>query len=177
MMYCLLLGGANSRKLAYNNGLAHVYDVQSETTSSFECKVPDQTDIVTSVALSPDGQYLAAANRDIGVCLWNLEAEELIGRLYTQIQEGAEKYDIDIQATDLAWSPDGSRLALISPYPPIQIASEKREWFIEVWSVLDGEQLASIEGITPPTDIAWSPDGNYLAVGHSDGIIHIWQRE
>ena len=163
-----LAWSANSRQLAYNNGLAYVYDLEGQTTHSFQC---DPNDIINKVTLSPDGRYLAAANVSRGMCIWDTEKQTLITD--KPVLENA----FDIRVLDLAWNPDGSSLALMSEHTHIEADSEIREWFVEVWAMPTGEQLASIEQTTLPTDIAWSPDGTHLTVGGSDSLIHIWQRE
>jgi len=173
-----LAWSGDSGLVAYNGGPAHVLEVATNKIRTFECErldAPDYLESIASVALSADGRYLAAANVDFGVCLWEIKTGRLIGRL--QVDGGDGIHYLDIQVTELAWSPDGDRLALISPRPSTGTDSEVREWFIEVWSVPTRERLASFKSATLPTNIAWSPDGTCLAVGDRAGLIHIWQRE
>jgi len=165
-----LAWSGDSRLIAYNGGPAHVLNVATNIVENFECGRFGVTDVIASVSLSPNGQYLIAANQGNGICVWDIKSKELLGRL--QLQDEA-----DIQGTALAWSLDGSRLALISPRPSFEAVAENRKWVVEVWSVPTRERLSAIESLTRPTDIAWLPDGTRLAVGDSAGLIHIWQRE
>jgi WD40 repeat protein len=54
--------------------------------------------------------------------------------------------------TDFAWAPDGSKLAIV------------RSNRVELWDVVKG-QLRSITKADPPSCIAFSPAGDFLAVG------------
>jgi YD repeat-containing protein len=63
----------------------------------------------------------------------------------------------------LAWSPDGSMLAL-SAYQDAQ-----------VWEVKTGQRLATLRGHTGEVDgIAWSPDGTMLATASRDATVRLW---
>jgi WD40 repeat protein len=159
----------DSRKLAYNSDLAHVYDLESETTKSFECA---SNDITSSVALSPDGRYLAAANVSDGMRIWDIDTQTLMTNwpVLEAMNTGA------VSIGDIQWHPDGKSLALVNTKRHMDAGSEIREWFVEVWSMPGGELLASMQTKASLTDIAWSPDGARLAAGDSNGLIHIWQQ-
>ncbi|HEY7346842.1 MAG TPA: WD40 repeat domain-containing protein [Ktedonobacterales bacterium] len=63
----------------------------------------------------------------------------------------------------LAWSPDGSALAL-SAYKDAQI-----------WDANTGQRLAKLQGHTSEVDgIAWSPDGSMLASASRDATVRLW---
>lgn len=78
------------------------------------------------------------------------------------------RYPIKKQAgiiTDMAWSPDGQMLAIVSADDTIDICDTlhgKRIWKLE------GRHSGNINSI------AWSPDGKMLASGSSDTTIGIW---
>ncbi|GEM_PF-1472251 len=48
---------------------------------------------------------------------------------------------------------------------------------IQIWDASTFQTLATIEIEQDVRNIAWSPDGTQLAVGHVDGTITIWERE
>jgi WD40 repeat protein len=78
------------------------------------------------------------------------------------------RYPIKKQAgiiTDMAWSPDGQMLAIVSADATIDICDTlhgKRIWKLE------GRHSGNI------SSIAWSPDGKMLASGSSGTTIGIW---
>jgi WD40 repeat protein len=60
----------------------------------------------------------------------------------------------------VTWSPDGTRLALVSSDDTVM-----------VWDAASGEQLLVLRGHTHGVDsVAWSPDGTRLASGGCDGF-------
>ena len=64
---------------------------------------------------------------------------------------------------DVAWSPDGTRLATAS-----------HDHTIRVWSS-SGSVLHQLVGHTDRVHaVAWSPDGERLASGSSDGTVRLW---
>jgi WD40 repeat protein/DNA-binding SARP family transcriptional activator len=100
------------------------------------------------IAVSPDAAVLAASTGGSPVHLWDVE---------TGSHRGAIRFDGD-WAVDLAWSPDGERLA-------IAVADEDRPG--GVVSIVDrsGRQLTRVEEDrhTWIRALAWSPDGSRLA--------------
>jgi len=63
----------------------------------------------------------------------------------------------------VAWSPDGSKLAVAGTEG------------VRVIDVASNQELPGFEGAAPPVyAIAWSPDGNKLASSGADKLINIW---
>jgi WD40 repeat protein/energy-coupling factor transporter ATP-binding protein EcfA2 len=131
-----------------------------DTTSGKEVKTvhgsEEHGNAPGSVAWSSDGMFLAFSLQEPIMWIWSLGEDEGIPM---DIPE-------DEIVHDLAWSPDDTK-----------IASASGE--VHVWDVATGEKLFSLA--TPYSrplegaySVAWSPDGNQLACGYHDGIIHLW---
>jgi WD40 repeat protein len=45
---------------------------------------------------------------------------------------------------------------------------------VRVWSVPGGQQFFVLKQPTPVTALAYSPNGETMAIGHADGRIHLW---
>ncbi|MFI6815639.1 protein kinase [Nonomuraea sp. NPDC050328] len=101
----------------------------------------------TTIALSPDGDTLAAAgNQDVQV--WDVRAAKLTRTVRSE------------RVTALAFSPDGQTLAAgadLIHLPTGRVARDK----------------AGVARLAP-TSIAFSPDGRSLAYGLNDGRIQLW---
>lgn len=113
-------------------------------------------DSVTAVTWSPDGSQVVSSGLESepSLFVW----DPITGDLLFTHSGGT--------IVDMAFSPDGQRLALSSSL---------------VFSIIDGESLAPI--VQSPRveccanqmySIAWSPDGNTLATGSINGLVTLW---
>ncbi|MFO0956070.1 MAG: protein kinase [Isosphaeraceae bacterium] len=111
---------------------------------------------VTSVAWQPRGSTLASVSQD-GTCrLW--QADGTPGLIL--IREGAPPE----QLADVAWSPDGKRLATAG-------------WSLRVWDV-EGHLLRELTLEDRQLDsVAWAPDGRTVAAGCWDGSVRLFGRD
>jgi WD40 repeat protein len=98
---------------------------------------------VSDVAISPDGQMLAAGYWDL-VTLWSLSSGERMGVL-----RGFKRY-----VAGLSFSPDGKLLAAGTDVGAIQ-----------VWEVGSRSRILSLDLEGVVSGLAFSPDGGLLAVG------------
>jgi WD40 repeat protein len=106
------------------------------------------------IEVSPNGKTLAIANSD-GVWLYDANILKPLQVIQNESPE---------QALDVEWSPDGSKLAVLSAMNSIQI-----------WKINDH----SIE-ITIPVSgrkVVWSPDGSTLAGIDFSGSVSLWNAE
>src|SRR5438132_985107 len=101
------------------------------------------TELIHSVAVSPDGKQLATAGFDNQVKLWDIASGK---STLTLSAHGGPAYCV-------AYRPDGKVLA-----------SSSLDKTIRLWSLPDGKPLQELKGHTDIVDqIAFSPDGRYLA--------------
>ncbi|MCA9119649.1 MAG: protein kinase [Planctomycetaceae bacterium] len=109
------------------------------------------------VDVSPDGKLAAVGDNSGMVRLYNAETLELVRILsgHTHI------------VSDVAWSPDGSRLA-----------SCGYDSTVRIWNT-EGQTLSIMKSSRMWREcwrVDWHPDGHRIAVSHGDGLI-IWNAE
>ncbi|KAG4253169.1 hypothetical protein FPRO03_07129 [Fusarium proliferatum] len=112
----------------------------------------DHIHTVTSVAVSPDNQFLASAGNDETVKVWDIATGECRHTL--------EGHDGNIHS--VTFLPDGQSLASASNT-------------IKIWDTRSKLCLQTLEGHhLHVISLASSPDGQYLASGSNDCTIKIW---
>jgi WD40 repeat protein len=133
--------------------------------------VLEDESFVDRVALSPDGATLAVAGASWKVSLWDVAHERTLpGQL-----------DAGDSITDVAWSPNGSLLAVASEFGGAHApgASGALNNKVVVWDVAArnpvGEPL--LGGASGMSAATFSPDGSILAAGDFSGAIRLWDAE
>jgi len=112
---------------------------------------------ILSVALSPDGELLAAGTANGEIRLWYTVSGKPV-----RILRGHSGWVYSI-----VFSPDGTKLAS---------GSEDRT--VRMWQVETGQSLTTLSGHSDRVlSVAFSPDGAFLASGSHDGTIRLWETE
>ena len=121
-----------------------------EVESGKQVQAIQQSGGVYGVAISPNGTLLAAVHPYRGVRLWNLFTGQVVGHLGSQDGPHAESVE---------FSHDGAMLACCGEY---------------VWLYnLRTQQVGKLpHGIA--RSVAFSPNGQLLASGASDGSVRLW---
>ena len=127
-----------------------LYNINTGTEDAF---LKGHSELVTSVAYSPDGKTLASGSSDWTIRLWDVGNRKHIKTL------GAHKGPVNT----VTYSLDGKTLASGGN-------DGIRLWNVEGWEhrhIFRG-RLASV------TSLVYSPDGKTLTSGCRDGRIHLW---
>ncbi|BAQ59796.1 high-affnity carbon uptake protein Hat/HatR [Geminocystis sp. NIES-3708] len=112
------------------------------------------SNIVYSVAFSPDSQYLASGSWDNTIKIWNVNNGKL-----KQTLTGHSNIVYSV-----AFSCDGQYLA-----------SGSWDKTVKIWNVNNGQLKQTLTGYSNIVySVAFSPDGSYLASGSWDKAIKIW---
>jgi WD40 repeat protein len=142
----ILTGSADSKVRLWNNKTGYCQVV-------FE----DHTDVVLTVALSPDGKLALSggSNRD-NMRLWDVESGRCL-----------RVFDTTQTVWQVKWSPNG-RFAL----------SGALDKTVQLWDIESGRCIRVLEGHKSwICSVAWSSDGKLVLSGADDKTIRLWNIE
>ena len=115
------------------------------------------TDMVTSVAFSPDGKYIVSGSEDKTLRVWDRQGNS-VGQPFLGHTD---------MVTSVAFSPDGK-----------YIVSGSEDKTLRVWDRQGNSVGQPFIGHTSWVySVAFSPNGQYILSSSSDGTIRVWDRE
>lgn len=148
----------------YNNKPVRIEDAQTRKTlltyyahSHHSKGLPggEMAALVSAIAWSPDGKYIASGSWDqtVQVC------DPVTGdKIYSY------RGHSDIVLT-VAWSPDGK-----------YIASGSVDGTVQIWNALSGDKIYTYRDHAGTVEtVAWSPDGTCIASSKHSNTVQIWQ--
>jgi WD40 repeat protein len=110
---------------------------------------------VFSLAISPDGEFVASGMESGKIHIWQTRTLELLRTL--------EGHTYTVQS--VAFSPNGEVLA-----------SGSKDATVRLWRASDGTLLHVLEGHTDEVSrVIFSPGGEIVASGSNDGLVNIWR--
>ena len=148
--------------IAYQEGIVEVLNVQSGVgiaqiaRESYE----EQSNNISQLEFSPDGQHIAATAGGSQTYLWNPRTGATTAKF---------------EGSNFAFSPDSRLLACQNPYiipdtTPVRAANT-----ISVWNIATGERVAHFTDYTHlVTSITFSPCGQFLASNDRNRTLHVW---
>jgi WD40 repeat protein len=124
---------------------------------------------LTSMAVSPDGQYVAASSEDPGspavVQVWDARSGKALANLRGDTGQAPQRINRPVipNTSRLAFSPDSRRLAAVG-----------NDAVARVWDLANGKEALTLRGHTKVIrTVAYSPNGDHLATA-DDGAVIVW---
>jgi len=145
--------GSNLLATGGDDHLVQLWDV-SKGTKAATLRTGDT--MVTSLSATPDGRLLAAS--DMAGRLWLFDPS-------APAKPGRRLPDFPARVRQIAWSPDGQRLAIAGKTPTARIWDRQTGRIVEFATPHETDAYA----------VSWSPDGDALAIGGHDGQISLWR--
>lgn len=156
------------------------------------------TDEVTALALNPGDFRLASGSRDHTVRVWNLSERELVTSieghtdwvrrltfhprenwlLSTSRDGTARLWDTlrlpHVTEKAVLWHAGDVRAAAFNATGSM-LATGSTEGHITIWSIPEGEKLATLQHHTKPViSLSFHPQNHWLASGGGDNVVCLW---
>lgn len=116
----------------------------------------DHEDTVPTLALDPQGKWLATGSRDHTICIWNAQTGHL--------ERTIEGHDDDVVGV------------MFHPTRP-WLVSASYDKTVRIWDFQSGKELQRLIGHKERIfDVRWSPSGSQIATAAEDGVL-VWHAD
>lgn len=142
------------------------WNVEKFTSSEFR----EHEDWVSAVAFSPDGQYVASASATGDLKVWNSEKKNVLASVLNSKKKRGELEGSYNMFYDVAFSPDGLKIAGAS--------GDKAVWLWSFKKTETGVKLSLYKKFDYKVfvrRVAFSPNGELLASAPCDKSVRIWR--
>jgi WD40 repeat protein len=166
----------DSKRLAYARGdssderLTIIAVPKGDKVLSIDLPKAGFAGYIDSIAFSPDRKFIAAGLRSGYTNLWD-------------VRNGNEIFAQDTEGTLVAFSPDGSRIAVAGNptsglFPVLNFTGNSKGYSVCLLDAKSGDVLLKFEvPAMRPVKIRFSPDGSAIVVCENDGAIRIINAE
>lgn len=148
---------------------------------------------IWTVAFQPDGRVLAAGSADGNIYLWEMGERQFAGVL-SGAQSGIRSLSYSAEGTRLAAGDDGGmlhgwetatrtrlwtwdaqvgRIQCVAYHRSAEYVAAAGAGGVTIWNAAAGELVARLP-VAGATCVAYSEDGEVLAVGGEDGMVSLW---
>jgi len=151
-----------------SNGLERACEIVVRDAASGELvhRLPGTLPRTERIIFNHDSSLLALSCEKMGVVIYDLAHKKW---LHQEPLQGSSNRTSLETFWDLAFSPDGQRLAAVNRV------------HVLLWDINSGQMVLTLRGAAPPSGdngfnprVAWSPDGRRLAASNSDASFSIW---
>ena len=156
-------------------GVLRVWDVASGELLAVQEAFPQGALRVEGAAFSPQGDRVAIGMYE-SVQIWQVEPWQMLLEIHSEAASNPIPPALPQSAlyyfAPLAWSPDGLYLAAVA-FTFTEAGSP--QYVLAVWELASGElRLQEEVGPDQARAIAWSPDGEIIAVGDMGERLRLW---
>lgn len=154
-------------------GLAAMPALAAETPAFFlDLDTGGHRAFIKDIAFTGDGRYLVSASDDKTIRIWDWETATSLRTL-----RGFEGPGNDGKVFAVAVSPDGKTVAA-GGYFGEGIGAKPPYGDVRLFDFSTGKVKAVLKAAEYAIyDLAFSPDGAFLAAGGQDGFVYVWQRD
>lgn len=154
--------------------LASVQPTQAEEGVDFRLDLDagGHTARISDLAFSPDGQNIVSASDDKTIRVWDWQSGVTLRTIRGFMGDGP-----DGKVYAIAISPDGGTIAAGGHFGP-GLGEQPPYGDVRLFDMATGRLMAVLPGAEYEIyDLAFSPDGQQLAAGGSDGMVYLWRRD
>ena len=133
---------------------------------------PSRTWDVTEVSFSPDGRSVLSASTSGSVTIWDAESGKQKALLEAPDSDVSQRRSSRTPLQTARFSPNGRYVSMASV---ISLPGWKKRGIVSLWRTSDASCVVEFidHGAVWVVDVAFSPNGEFLASADTHGIVHI----